>query len=101
EIEIAVVAGNRLMPPPEQEAGHGEPLEQVLALEPFLELGLAAGAAVIEDRQDALLSSHGHAPARSTLALRAGTPNSLRQTSASTAIPSRISSCVGLAKHSL
>ena len=36
----------------------------------------------------------------STLALRAGTPNSLRHTSASTAMPSRICSCDGLAKHS-
>ena len=36
----------------------------------------------------------------STLAMRSGTPNSLRQTSASTATPSRICSCEGLAKHS-
>jgi hypothetical protein len=35
-----------------------------------------------------------------TLAIRAGTPNSLAQTSASTAMPSRISSWEGLAKHS-
>ena len=38
--------------------------------------------------------------ARVTLALRVGTPNSLRHTSASTAMPSRISSSVGLAKQS-
>jgi hypothetical protein len=37
----------------------------------------------------------------STLALLAGTPNSLRQTSAKTATPSRICWCEGLAKHSL
>ena len=36
----------------------------------------------------------------STFALLAGTPNSLRQTSASTATPSRICWCEGLAKHS-
>ena len=36
----------------------------------------------------------------STLAIRSGTPNSLRQTWASTATPSRICSCEGLAKHS-
>ena len=36
----------------------------------------------------------------STFAIRSGTPNSLRQTSASTATPSRICSCEGLAKHS-
>ena len=35
----------------------------------------------------------------STLALRDGTPNSLRQTSASTATPSRICWWEGLAKH--
>jgi len=37
---------------------------------------------------------------RSTFALRLGTPNSLRQTSASAATPSRISCTDGLAKHS-
>ena len=42
------------MAPAEQEAGHGQPFEQMLALEPGLELGLAAGAAIVEDRQDAL-----------------------------------------------
>src|SRR5205085_10289329 len=56
------------------------------------------------DSQDEgrVLSSCGiHPCARfSTLALRVGTPNSLRQTSASTATPSRICSCEGLAKHS-
>jgi DNA-binding XRE family transcriptional regulator len=36
----------------------------------------------------------------STFAIRSGTPNSLRHTSASTATPSRICSCEGLAKHS-
>ena len=47
------------MPPPEQEAGHGEPFQQMLALEPCVEFGLAAGAAVVEDRQDAgLLEGH-------------------------------------------
>ncbi len=45
------------MPPAEQEAGHRQPLEQMLALEPFLELGLAAGAAVVEDREDAKVRS--------------------------------------------
>ena len=43
------------MAPPKQETGHGQPLEQMLALEPGFELGLAAGAAIVEDRQDALL----------------------------------------------
>src|SRR5258707_1129651 len=39
-------------------------------------------------------------PARfSTFALRAGTPNSLRQTSASAATPARMVSCEGCAKH--
>ena len=37
---------------------------------------------------------------RATLALRVGTPNSVRHTSASAATPSRISSSVGLAKQS-
>jgi hypothetical protein len=49
------------------------------------------------------VSSNREAQARacfSTFALLAGTPNSLRQTSASTATPSRICSCEGLAKHS-
>ena len=40
------------MPPPIQEAGHGEPLKQMLALKPRIELGLASGAAVVEDRKD-------------------------------------------------
>jgi hypothetical protein len=53
EIEIAGAARNRLVPAAEQEAGHRQPLLQMLALEPCLELGLAAGAAVVEDRQDA------------------------------------------------
>ena len=43
----------------------------------------------------------GRAYARfSTLPIRVGTPNSLRHTSASVAMPSRICRCVGLAKHS-
>ena len=46
------------MPAAEQEAGHRQPLDQMLALEPVLELGLAAGAAVVEDRQDAHSSAH-------------------------------------------
>ena len=43
------------MPPSEQEAGHGQPLLQMLALEPCLEFGLAAGTAIVQDRQDAVL----------------------------------------------
>ena len=45
-------------------------------------------------RSDGLYSS------RCTLAMRSGTPNSRRQTSASVATPARIASCEGLAKHS-
>ena len=41
------------MPPAEQKARHGQPLVQMLALEPGVEFGLAAGTAVVEDRQDA------------------------------------------------
>jgi hypothetical protein len=43
------------VPPPEQKAGHGQAFEQMLALKPGLEFGLAAGAAIVPDRQDALL----------------------------------------------
>jgi hypothetical protein len=43
------------MPPPKQEARHGEPFEQVLALKPRIEFGLAAGAAIVPDGQDARL----------------------------------------------
>ena len=43
------------MPAAEQKAGQGQPFDEMLALEPLFELGLAAGAAVVEDRQDALL----------------------------------------------
>ena len=46
------------MPPTEQEAGHGEALLQMLALEPLLEFGLAAGDAIVEDRQDASFACH-------------------------------------------
>ena len=37
------------MPPSEQEAGNGEPLAQMLALEPLLEFCLASGAAIVKD----------------------------------------------------
>src|SRR6202161_3425538 len=42
----------------------------------------------------------GHALTCSTLAIRFGTPNSRRQTSASAATPARMASWDGLAKHS-
>jgi len=41
------------VPPSEQKAGHGQAFEQMLALKPGLEFGLAAGAAIVPDRQDA------------------------------------------------
>jgi hypothetical protein len=47
-----------LVPPTEQEPGHGEALLQMLALEPLLEFGLAAGDAIVEDRQDASFACH-------------------------------------------
>ena len=40
------------MPSSEQEAGHGEPLEQMLALKPRVQFRLTTGAAVVPDRQD-------------------------------------------------
>ena len=40
------------MPPAEQEAGNGEPLEQMLALKPRVELSLATRAAVVPDRKN-------------------------------------------------
>ena len=40
------------MPSAEQKAGNSEPFQQMLALEPRLEFSLAAGAAVVPDRQD-------------------------------------------------
>lgn len=48
------------MPAPEQETGHRQPFEQMLALEPFLELSFAAGAAVVEYRETAKIA---HFPA--------------------------------------
>lgn len=40
------------MPPAKQEAGNGEPLEQMLALKPGVELSLATRAAVVPDRKN-------------------------------------------------
>jgi hypothetical protein len=40
------------VPPAKQEAGDGEPLEQMLALEPRVKFGLTAGAAVVPDRKN-------------------------------------------------
>ena len=36
----------------EQKARHTKPLDQMLALEPGVEFRLAAGAAIVEDRED-------------------------------------------------
>jgi hypothetical protein len=49
------------MSPAEQEAGNAKPLDEMLALEPFLELDLAAGRAIVPDCQDAVL--RGYLPA--------------------------------------
>ena len=43
---------------PEQKAGNGQPFEQMLALEPGVELGLASRAGIVPDRQDAGLRYH-------------------------------------------
>jgi hypothetical protein len=49
------------MSPPVQEAGHGQPFGQMLALEPGVEFGLTSGPAVVPDRHDAgLLLRHGY-----------------------------------------
>ena len=41
-----------------EKAGHGKPLQQMLALEPGFELGLSARAAIVEDRQYSRLCRH-------------------------------------------
>ena len=46
------------MPAAEQETRNGEPLQQMLALKPGVEFSLAAGAAVVPDRQDAGSARH-------------------------------------------
>ena len=47
------------MPAAEQEARNGQPLHQMFTLEPRLEFGLTAGAAVVPDCEDAgVLLSH-------------------------------------------
>ena len=53
EIEIPRLPRHRLVPPPEQEARNRKPLRKVLVLKPLLELGLAAGRGVVEDRENA------------------------------------------------
>jgi hypothetical protein len=52
EIEIARPPRNGLVPSPDQEAWHGNPLRQVFVLKPLLELGLAARRDVVEDREN-------------------------------------------------
>ena len=42
----------------EHKTRHGEPLDEMLALEPGFEFRLAAGAAIVEDREDAGLRAH-------------------------------------------
>jgi len=49
EIEIARRARNRLVAAAEHKARHGEPLDEMLALEPGFEFRLAPGAAIVED----------------------------------------------------
>ena len=48
------------MPPAEQEARNGQPLHQMFTLEPCLEFGLAARAAIVPDCEDTgvLLGHH-------------------------------------------
>ena len=53
EIEIPRLPRHRLVAPPEHEARNRKPHLQVLVLKPFLELGLAAGRGIVEDRQNA------------------------------------------------
>ena len=64
EIEIAARARNRLVPPAVEKARHAKPFDEMLALKPGLELGLAAGAAVVEDREHAQVRTvcHRHSP---------------------------------------
>ena len=42
----------------EQKARHGKPLDEMLALEPGFEFRLAAGAAIVEDREDSGARAH-------------------------------------------
>ncbi len=42
----------------EHKTRHAKPLDEMLALEPGFEFGLAAGAAVVEDGEDAGLRAH-------------------------------------------
>jgi hypothetical protein len=57
EVEIASAPGNRLMPAAEQKSGDGQPLLQMLPLEPGVEFVLAASTAVVENREDSGLRS--------------------------------------------
>jgi hypothetical protein len=54
EIGIGGRTRDRLMPPAEQKPGHGEPLDEMLALEPCVKFSVAPGCNVVEDRQNAL-----------------------------------------------
>src|SRR5919204_6854184 len=53
KVEVTRLASHCLIAPPEQEAGHPEPLLQVLMLEPFLELRLPTGRDIVEDCENA------------------------------------------------
>jgi hypothetical protein len=52
EIEISRLPRHCLMPPAEQKAWHGDSLGEMLVLKPLLELRLAAGSDIIEDRKN-------------------------------------------------
>ena len=67
EIEIARRAGNRLVAAAEQKAGHREPLDEMLALEPGFEFRFAPSAAIVEDREYAGLGSFGAHRAATTM----------------------------------
>ena len=53
EIEVSRLARHRLMPPAKQKARHGNSLGEMLVLKPLLELRLAAGSNIVEDRKNA------------------------------------------------
>jgi len=53
EIEETRLADDRLVPATDQEPRNGDPLREMLVLEPLLELDLASRRDVVEDREDA------------------------------------------------